>query len=233
MRKQGICAYCGEKDFVESDHVPPRGFFSKPLPSVGIITVPCCDKCNDRIANSRYDETVRNIISYCADSDHPAIVEDISRRRIESLRWGRQSNLSHLLEITELLQPVTDSGIYLPEQPAFDLDIPRFNIFFDRMTRALHYYETGEIINEQRVEWEPYPSLLFQKKEKILEILERAAGKINKIGTFDEFIYARFQHPELKSYFWIMWFYEKLLVFTWTKPSKRIDQEGVPDFISP
>ena len=50
------CCYCG-KGATTREHVPPKGIFTKPLPS-DLITVPCCIGCNmDGSVNDEYFRT--------------------------------------------------------------------------------------------------------------------------------------------------------------------------------
>lgn len=218
MKKPKKCVYCGVRYADTRDHIPPKGFFADPLPS-NLLTVPCCTPCQETVVDSKVDETVRNVISSMAN-EHPAVKKDIAERRNRSFDRGTGFNREYFKEITIMFQPVTDSGIYLPKQLGLDLDEPRLDAFFNRMTRALHYKETKNIAVNIKTEWINYGYPQHQKKEEILDILERATGNVKKVGTFNEFIYARFKHPESKRYFWTMWFYEKFLVFTWMKPSK-------------
>jgi hypothetical protein len=43
-KKSGQCAYCGKKQPVTDDHIPPKNLFPKPRGS-NLITVPCCEFC--------------------------------------------------------------------------------------------------------------------------------------------------------------------------------------------
>lgn len=54
-----LCYLCG-RDADTVDHIPPKSFFPKPWPA-NLLTVPCCNKCNNRL--SGLDEQMRVLLA--------------------------------------------------------------------------------------------------------------------------------------------------------------------------
>ena len=64
-----ICVYCGSRDGLTRDHVPPKLLFPKPRPS-DLITVPCCIDCNQLFQID--DSYFRTVITLTYDTGkHP------------------------------------------------------------------------------------------------------------------------------------------------------------------
>src|SRR5437016_4846066 len=57
-----ICYLCRKRPGTTRDHVPPKNLFPRPRPS-SLVTVPCCEKCNNRF--SKHDEYFRLFASCC------------------------------------------------------------------------------------------------------------------------------------------------------------------------
>ncbi|MCX6639210.1 MAG: hypothetical protein NTW14_01840 [bacterium] len=147
-----MCIYCGTRKATTRDHIPPASFFPDPKPS-NSITVPCCPTCNNDFG--RDDEYVRNVITHLDETEsHTTIIKDIGRRRDRALNSQHgKKKLRKLLRNSVIIDQYSKAGIYLGKASAFNLDIPIFDRFFDRIARGLLFHETGLQCINYKTEW--------------------------------------------------------------------------------
>jgi hypothetical protein len=97
--QKGLCVYCGQRDAVTDDHVPPKSLFGKPRPT--LVTVPSCLQCN--AGASKDDEYFRTMIAFRHDLDHPdaSAAFDAAMRSLARPRGGgiRTALLNGLREV--------------------------------------------------------------------------------------------------------------------------------------
>ena len=150
------CIYCSIRKVSEKDHVPPQCLFSSPKPS-NLITVPCCATCNRNYG--KIDERIRNILtSLDTTENHNAIQSQIAYKRNKSFERKKGfTNLQHVLHSLQNIDIYTQSGIYLGKKPAFKLDQPIFDKFFERLARAFLYIENHLYNYKAMIEWKLSP----------------------------------------------------------------------------
>ena len=108
---RNICAYCGSKENLTDDHVPPKNLFPKPRPS-NLISVPACTSCHSN--TSKDDEYFR--IKLCLRDDagnHPSartnwdsIFRSLKRDKAKGLK-------KQFFKDIKKVRLRTSSGLYL------------------------------------------------------------------------------------------------------------------------
>ncbi len=140
MPRKETCIYCGRKQGVTDDHVPPKCFFADPCPNgVQRITVPCCENC--RTADEKSESFVRNTLAALPETEAmPYVREHIEprvRRSIGRARWESRRTINILR--SKPVAILTESGLKTAFAPAYDLNIPEMDRFFERIARAALY----------------------------------------------------------------------------------------------
>ena len=205
--KNQICIYCGIRKATERDHVPPECFFPIPRPS-NLITVPSCAECNRSFG--KHDERVRNLITSSENTEqHDAIKSQLAHKRNRSIFRERGiTNLNHLMESIIIKDRYSEEGLYLGTSPAFNLDQPLVDRFFDRMTRALFYHENAIGYVDCYIKWYMAPS--FPDENMMPDDLKRFLSScvvFRSIGD-DIFTYGGwFNSGEARS-IWFLNFYD-------------------------
>jgi 5-methylcytosine-specific restriction endonuclease McrA len=142
-RGEGICAYCGQLREVTADHVPPRSLFAPPR-TADLITVPCCDKCNE--GTSKDDEYLRMALALHGEARaHPAMAEllpDIFRRfqRPEGRGFAMK-----VLQRANFTTVTTPSGVVVPAHE-HTVDDQTMTRVVERITRGLYFHHIGEAL---------------------------------------------------------------------------------------
>jgi hypothetical protein len=125
------CYLCGATGNITRDHIPPKGFFVPPLPD-NLITVPCCDHCNQ--SYKKDDEAVRVFMSaYRWQSNKGFWI------------WKKKAVASTLKRSPKLRQKILDSFVDVPVQTengvkvmsAITFPMDRMNRFMVRITKGL------------------------------------------------------------------------------------------------
>jgi hypothetical protein len=134
----GECAYCGARGIITSDHVPPKGIFSKPRPN-DLITVPACRRCHSK--TSMDDEYFRNVLFMRDDlGGHP----DVERGRATVTRSLENpckiGMLRGLFKDIFLADVVTPGGIFIKKQWALRTDMVRVRGVVSRTMKGLFYH---------------------------------------------------------------------------------------------
>ena len=200
-----LCIYCGQKKAAELDHIPPKCFFPSPRPN-NLITVPSCKDCNRRYG--KVDEQARNLITSLERTEvHNAIQSKLSIKRDRSYRRKQgKFNFYDILDSIVIADVVSSNGIYLGKAPAFNLDTPMMNLFIERMTRALLFYENSIGYVKCEVEWRMAPT------KKDMEVMPSEikqlllSAKVREVGG-GIFSYAGlFRSGNINS-LWILSFY--------------------------
>lgn len=144
------CVYCNSSHATERDHVPPKGFFTKPLPS-DIVVVPVCTGCNQQFSKS-LDEPARAFLlprlAYRSASAtslwKSSVLRGLSRnRRIASNLRGSFTRV----------RTWSPNGLFLGHSDAVLFPKFLFNAFIDRLVRGLHWHCYGEpVLDSVRVQ---------------------------------------------------------------------------------
>ena len=100
-----ICYLCRKRTGTTRDHVPPKNLFPRPRPS-NLITVPCCEKCNNRF--SKHEEYFRLFASCCINRSsaghaiwqRQVVGSTLSKRRIGQLIDEASRRMKQALLVT-------------------------------------------------------------------------------------------------------------------------------------
>ena len=138
--KSNICVLCGVRPATTHDHVPPKGFF-KGL-GAQLITVPACAECNN--GASADDEDLRFFISAQVGKQSPGsamLWDKGAHPSVLRKRTLRESVLNTKREI-----PVVEADGGTSNRLAFEAPLRIYQSVFERTTRGLHFFHTGEIL---------------------------------------------------------------------------------------
>jgi len=156
MPEKQYCIYCGKNPGTTQDHIPPRGFFQKKCPNdAQLITVPCCEEC--RIADQKDDPFMRNLLSGLLETEaSPYVQKHITGRVSRSIQRGTRE-FHQLIQILKAKEAtiITPGGPQFATLPAFDLNIPEVDRFFNRIGRAVLYDSYGLCFFQAKVDWIP------------------------------------------------------------------------------
>ncbi len=217
-----MSAYCGSKDDLTTDHIPPKSLFPKPRPS-NIIAVPACRKCH--FDTSEVDEYFRLMLLVREDvGEHPKaqanldpIFRSLKRKEAEGLR----KSFSQSIFMAELHSA---SGLYMGEHPAYKVDMNRIRSVIERIVRGLYFAETRNPLgrNNQVLVYtdEDLRKVPTDSLEKLGEtILEPLAAMVPKGIDDNMFFYRHFIADENPSYsVWGMNFYGRVSFLCRTAP---------------
>lgn len=149
-----LCIYCGQNPGATFDHIPPKCFFLKPCPNIIRITVPCCERC--RLAGEKNDELVRNLLISTEEAEpHSTIQKQLAGARNRAFADCRR--LDAVRQHIVLADVHSKGGIYLGSAPAFDLNTPVMDAFFDRIGRGLLHEEKSTGFVRLRSQWQLNP----------------------------------------------------------------------------
>lgn len=219
------CIYCGGQRELTNDHVPPKNLFPKPRPS-NLITVPACTLCHS--STSKDDEYFR--LKLCMSEnvgDHPDA--DINRETIlRSLNREQATGLkqSFFADIRKV-QRKTNSGLYLRDTLAFNVDLERIFRVVIRTTRGLYYYEVGKRLNPNYDVDVHSDDTLINEPADVLENLEKNIivplfQKSPKVLGNDIFMYRYHITDEDPNFtVWALTFYGRVSFLVFTGPHER------------
>jgi hypothetical protein len=131
------CVLCGERPATTMDHVPPKGLFLRPRPT--LITIPACEVCNG--GTSEAEEKFRVYMSAKSGIDTPASVDFWQNAAFRTV----QNNNKLLRELTS----GTPLFIRSPSTRQFEstrtFKWPRtsHDPIIKKITRGLYYHHFG------------------------------------------------------------------------------------------
>jgi len=124
------CAYCGSREKLTRDHIPPRSLFGRPRPN-DLITVPSCYPCNNGI--SKDDEYFNLFVKLGIDRDRFPKENADSVETIKNLARPRSRGFAASL-----------AQKYVRGRPGgFSIDRSRVDAVLRRIVRGLFYYHAG------------------------------------------------------------------------------------------
>lgn len=138
--KSPICVLCANRPATTRDHVPPKGLF-KGL-KIQLITVPACSNCNN--GSSSDDEDLRFFISAQIgkqSSGSARLWDDGAHKSIKRKTKLREAVMASAREI-ETLDSKGNSVIRF----AFEAPKRIYQTVFERTTRGLFFFHTGQIL---------------------------------------------------------------------------------------
>lgn len=137
-RRTGECVYCGTIGTITRDHIPPQNIFARPRPS-DLIVVPSCLTCNQ--SATRDDEYFRMTLSLREDmQQHPAN-DQLCRAVQRSFANPRQAKFTRaFFQGVRRVDVETPDGIYLGQQPVYEVNLRRLERVAARIAKGLFYH---------------------------------------------------------------------------------------------
>jgi hypothetical protein len=144
-RSQGaeLCAYCGLRPSVSSDHVVPKLLFDGSIQDP--ITVPVCKLCHDE--KSRLDQYLRDYL--VADWDgarHPLSSKIAGDQFFRAMQRNRSLLIREAVKSVEEVEVRTPSGIVLGSTYRIDINPKRLSREMEFITRGICFSVTGHRI---------------------------------------------------------------------------------------
>lgn len=222
-KKSGQCAYCGKKQPVTDDHIPPRNLFPKPRGS-NLITVPCCEFC--RKGWSEDDEYFRAAILCSARVSEQTLAKSPLNSFFRSLDRSEHRKFARMIyESIDEFEIFTKGGIYLGNKPGFRIQKERIDRVTQRIIRGLFFHEKRYPVPEG---YEVIAEVLQFGLEPILECFPGVRfpePQIIQDGVFCYTFKETQQDPD--SIIWLLLFYENLPMvgFTRVPPELRATKQ--------
>lgn len=135
------CVYCGAKDDLTRDHVPPRNLFIKPYPP-NLVTVPACKNCNE--SYSLDDEYFRIAVTAEANRNKHPIGSEIWWNKVFGSTLVRSPKLKSVLgENISRVKKKIDNSHLAQNVPVLNMDANRVNNILVKIIRGLlwHHYQ--------------------------------------------------------------------------------------------
>ncbi len=193
-----LCIYCGLREGSTRDHVPPKCMFVSPMPNdIQMITVPCCEEC--RGGHQGDDAVARNfLISSAAAETRQTSDDRIEKKRNRSLERDR-TLLKQMTNAITLADVSLEGKVSLGTAPAFNVNQPPMNRFFDRVARSLLHKVTGSGYVTCTIKWRPI------KDSRANDGFSKYATHMGSIG--DIFSYAGHKKRNLDVWYWFLNFF--------------------------
>ena len=139
-RPRKECVYCGSRQNLTRDHVPPRCLFATPPQNA--ITVPCCQKCNQEA--SKDDEYFRSNLSGRRDvGDHPE-ASKVMEKSFRALHYPEAKGLKRsFLNNVDFFYYVNELGFIEPGA-SYSPDLERLGRVASRIVKGLYWHKTNE-----------------------------------------------------------------------------------------
>jgi hypothetical protein len=228
MEKQNkrVCVYCGTKEKLTKDHIPPKNLFAPPRP-VSLITVPCCQKCN--LQASKDDEYFRNVLVLRKDIEvnnsdaqavKPAVMRGYAKKK-------QQRFLDDLLKEVRMVDVYTPAGIYLGNEWTYSVNLERTNRVVCRIVKGLYYHHYSHRVPDSfNIGSFPLDENNFSNKNSYKELINIASllykNKPNVIGN-DVFAYWHQFFGNQETSVWLLRFYRRAYWVTFIMPSALED----------
>lgn len=132
-----LCAICGIRPATTSDHIPPKGLYTKPYPA-NMHTVPACAKCNQGGATA--DEIVKIMIGLSTGelrTDSPQVLDSM-RRTLEKNKKLRRKVIQSAQHTFHSFR-----GQILRPAVAVRFDGKPYRDVITRIVKALYWVEKG------------------------------------------------------------------------------------------
>lgn len=220
------CVYCGARNSLTRDHVPPKCLFAKPLPE-DLITVPSCHKCNE--AASKDDEYFRMILTSRSDvGDHPEALS-VMKRAVRGLQYPEARKFRRsFLRSTDMFYYVNELGVIEPGG-SYMADHERLGRVASRIVEGLFWYKTRERL-PRHYEVSAYvdaglPQLNPSEIDMCEEVLREEPISVGR-GVFKCW-YKSVPEDRFTS-FWLLRFYENIHFLCLSINSQAKPAEGPP-----
>lgn len=136
------CVYCGSKEKLTHDHIPPKNLFPRPRPS-NLITVPSCRNCNNTISED--DSYFRDMVIMRHDAgDHPEAKKVFNKSVFKSLKRSQSKRYTQrLINSIYDVSLYTEAGIYVGRRGAYNPDYDRLYRVTSRVIKGLYWFNQG------------------------------------------------------------------------------------------
>jgi hypothetical protein len=205
------CIYCGSRDDLTRDHIPPRAVFPvDPKYRVNLITVPSCRRCNKKYSDD--DEYFAFFIAgnrRTAMSPASATLHARIGRGIKHTRRGKLGQ--RIRKSLRLVDARTPAGIVVGRQPVMHIDRPIMRRVGQRIVRGLYFHHLQDRVPDHlNVDFVVLADIALRTvHEKVqIETTQRlfCAEPLHNIGP-DVFTY-RFRQGENGRSIWVMTLYD-------------------------
>lgn len=135
-----LCSICGIRPATTSDHIPPKGLYTKPYPA-NMHTVPACAKCNHGGATA--DEVVKIMIGLSTGEsrgDRPLVIESMQKTLAKNKKLSRKIFKSARRTFHGFSGPILMPAI------AVRFDGKEYREVMARIVRALYWVEKGSAL---------------------------------------------------------------------------------------
>lgn len=219
-KKIGECYLCGEIQVLTKDHVPPKVFFPKPINVKNLITVLCCQSCN-QYWHIKETKLAQDLSIVGSTEDAYKIFKQCTQAnylRGYITRGGFPSKEYYDL-ITRIKKTYikTSSGIIL-SKPIFLLNIPKDrDEVFIKIAKGLHRHHKGKRLpNTAR-------SVVLIEKPKNRDVFLSPIKETKTVSVKQEFgdtfLYlGLFAKDNEDSTLWYMSFYKNINVLVILSP---------------
>ncbi|TGS97471.1 hypothetical protein EN814_09770 [Mesorhizobium sp. M2D.F.Ca.ET.171.01.1.1] len=137
FRAYKSCVYCGAQCRPTMDHVPPKGIFPPPRPTI-MITVPACQKCNEDAA--QIDEAFKAAIAIQIDPKRNSASYLLSKAGLSTLHNNRRLFRELFSETSDVLT-VNECGNF-QKATTFLWPEKYHDAVISRITKGLYFHET-------------------------------------------------------------------------------------------
>lgn len=135
-----LCAICGIRPGTTSDHIPPKGLYTKPYP-MNMHTVPACPKCNQGGATA--DEIVKIMIGLStgeARGDQSLVIESMQKTLAKNKKLSRKVFQSAQRTFHHFNGPILRPAV------AVRFNGKDYREVMTRVVRALYWVEKGSAL---------------------------------------------------------------------------------------
>jgi hypothetical protein len=132
---RGGCAYCGETATTR-DHIPPVKLFPQPRTS-DLITVPCCDRCNNGASDD--DEYFVWAVTMSRKCQGPQSQRVLNQRLTPPLSNRRRRAVDKLVDASRPVDLVSSGGVFLGRAVAYDVNLDTLNRVVSRCLSGLYF----------------------------------------------------------------------------------------------
>jgi hypothetical protein len=134
------CVHCGTPSDLTRDHVPPKCFFPKPLPS-NLITVPACARCNQGMG---LDEEHFLATVMFGEAGISATGKNLWSEKLSRMHEKNRGLRKRIARAMSYADVFSKGGIYLGRRMTIDVDQARVARVVHKILRGLYFFEFGE-----------------------------------------------------------------------------------------
>lgn len=210
-----LCAYCGVRPGITSDHVVAQGLF--PATPEFWPTVPACRPCHDE--KTRHEEYLREmLVADISASKHP-IAQTIFNGPVMRAAGTNRSRLAKAARADGKFEAMhTQGGIYLGHYPTVPLEAERINAAITMMVCGLYYSIRKQRIPDEYV-FDVRRVPPWHASEEMRNMQQLSPGEGPRL-LGDRVFGCYFRYADADEYLtlWLLWFYESVFFYVSTEP---------------